>query len=185
MKEENKGKKNNKSTIIILVVIVLIIILLGVYASKHKNAKNVVNTNTNNGVTTSDDGTTDENSTEGDTDTKVEGTDDKFVETLDSGIKVNTSDKLKQSKNVNGLLFENIQLTEENGQTTLLADVTNNTGKDIDTTLVDVTFLDENGNAIATIGGIISPAKAGEKKQFNASATLSYVGVYDFNIVVK
>ena len=60
---------------------------------------------------------------------------EEFVQVLDDGTKLNTSTKLNQAKDVNGLKFENIQFTEQNGQSVLLADVTNNTGKATDFTL--------------------------------------------------
>ena len=78
-----------------------------------------------------------------------------------------------------------MQLTEQNGQSVLLADVTNNSGKATNLTIVDVVLLDKNGQEIITVGGIISPLQAGEKTQFNTSMTLDYANAYDFKIVIK
>lgn len=110
---------------------------------------------------------------------------EKYVQVLEDGTKINTSTKLKEMKEINGLKFENIQLTEKNGQTILLADLTNNNKKRIEFTLVDVVFMDEKGNEIVTVGGIINPLNSGEKTQFSTSMTLNYVDAYDFQIVIK
>ena len=120
---------------------------------------------------------------------KEENTENKpveeFVQVLEDGTKLNTSTKLNEAKEVNGLKFENIQFTEQNGQSILLADVTNNSEKTTDLILVDLILLDKNGNEIVTVGGIISPLQPGEKTQFNTSMTLDYANAYDFKIIVK
>ena len=110
---------------------------------------------------------------------------EEFVQVLDDGTKLNTSTKLNEAKTVEGYTFENIQFTEQNGQSILLADVTNNSGSATDITLVDLILLDKEGNEIVTLGGIIAPLQAGEKTQFNTSSTLDYANAYDFNVVIK
>lgn len=154
-------KPNEKKLILILLVITVIVAII-FFATREK--KNTEDTNT----------TVEENNV-------VE----EFVQVLEDGTKLNTSTKLNEAKEVNGLKFENIQLTEQNGQSVLLADVTNNSDKTTDLTLVDVVLLDKDGNEIVTVGGIISPLQAGEKTQFNTSMTLDYANAYDFRIVIK
>ena len=153
-------KKNEKRIILILLAIIAIVILIFV-VSKNKNTNKEENTQVENTVV------------------------EEFVQVLEDGTKLNTSKKLNERKEVNGLTFENVQFTEQNGQSVLLADVTNNSGKAIDVTLVDVILLDKNGQEIVKLGGIISPLKPGEKTQFNTSMTLDYANAYDFKIVVK
>lgn len=152
-------KSNEKKMIAVLFVILLISIIIVVV---NKNKK----------VSKSED--TEENST-------VE----EFVQVLDDGTKLNTSTKLNEAKEVNGLKFENIQFTEKNGQSVLLANVTNNSGKETKFTLVDVILYDKNGNEIAKVGGIVSPLQPGAKTQFNSSMTLDYANAYDFKIIIK
>ena len=154
-------KPNEKKLILILLVITVIVAII-FFATREK--KNTEDTNT----------TVEENNV-------VE----EFVQVLEDGTKLNTSTKLNEAKEVNGLKFENIQLTEQNGQSVLLADVTNNSDKTTDLTLVDVVLLDKDGNEIVTVGGIISPLQAGEKTQFNTSMTLDYANAYDFRIIIK
>ena len=99
--------------------------------------------------------------------------------------KLNTSEQLSKTKQVGNYKFENMQLTEQGSQTVLLADVTNTGSTETSIQLVDVTLLDENGNKIITVGGIISPLKPGAKTQFNAGMTLDYANTYDFKITLK
>ena len=73
----------------------------------------------------------------------------------------------------------------QNGQSVLLADAENDTGKDIDIMLLDIILLDKNGNELTTITGIIGNLKAGEKQQLNSSVTSDYANAYDFRVVIK
>lgn len=153
-------KPNEKKMILILLVILVIAIIIFA-VTKNKKGDNNDNTVEENNVV------------------------EEFVQVLEDGTKLNTSTKLNEAKEVNGLKFENIQFTEQNGQSVLLADVTNNSGKITELTLVDVVLLDKNGNEIVTIGGIISPLQPGAKTQFNTSMTLDYANAYDFKVVIK
>ena len=108
---------------------------------------------------------------------------EEFVQVLEDGTKLNTSDKLKEEKTVDGLKIGNIQLTEKNGQLVLLADVTNPTTKTSDTFLVDITLYDKTGKELTTVTGLIIPIKPGESTQLNAGITEKYAIAYDFNVV--
>ena len=112
-------------------------------------------------------------------------TDEKFVQVLEDGTKLNKSSKLNETKNVEGIEISNIQFTYKDGQTVLLADVTNNSGKAIDMTLLNIKLLDEQENEIITIGGIISPMQVGETTQLNAGMTMDYANAYDVEITLK
>lgn len=110
---------------------------------------------------------------------------EEFVQVLEDGTKLNTSTKLSETKTVDGLKIGNIQLTMKNGQSVLLADAENDTGKDIDIMLLDIILLDKNGNELTTIAGIVGDLKAGEKQQLNSSVTSDYANAYDFRVVIK
>lgn len=110
---------------------------------------------------------------------------EEFVQVLEDGTKLNTSTKLSETKTVDGLKIGNIQLTMQNGQSVLLADAENDTGKDIDIMLLDIILLDKNGNELTTIAGIVGDLKAGEKQQLNSSVTSDYANAYDFRVVIK
>ena len=110
---------------------------------------------------------------------------EEFVQVLEDGTKLNTSEQLSKTKQVGAYKFENMQLTEQGSQTVLLADVTNTGSTATELQLVDVTLLDKNGKEIIKIGGIISPLQPGAKTQFNTSMTLDYANTYDFKIELK
>ena len=110
---------------------------------------------------------------------------EEFVQVLEDGTKLNTSEQLNKTKQVGAYKFENMQLTEQGNQTVLLADVTNTSSSATNMQLLDVTLLDKNGKEIVTIGGIISPLQPGAKTQFNTSMTLDYANTYDFKITLK
>ena len=154
-------KKKEKRMILILLVILVIAIVIFVV---NKNLKKENNSN----------GTQQEN-------TETE----EFVQVLEDGTKLNTSTELNKEKQVGNYKFENMQLTTQDNQTVLLADVTNTGSSKTDIQLVDVTLLDKDGNEIITIGGIISQLEPGEKTQFNTSMTLDYANTYDFKITLK
>ncbi len=153
-------KKKEKRLILILIAILAIVLIIGLFIKKNKNEENEVqNQNT--------------------------VTDEKFVQVLEDGTKLNKSSKFNETKNIDGIEISNIQFTYKDGQTVLLANVTNNTGKAVDITLLDIKLLDEQGNEIVTVGGIISPMQVGETTQLNASMTMDYANAYDVEITLK
>ena len=158
-------KKKEKRMILILLVILIIAIVIFV-VSKNANKRNNANEN---GSTTQQENTEPE----------------EFVQVLEDGTKLNTSTELNKEKQVGNYKFENMQLTTQDNQTVLLADVTNTGSNKTDIQLVDVTLLDKDGNEIITVGGIISQLEPGEKTQFNTSMTLDYANTYDFKITLK
>lgn len=111
---------------------------------------------------------------------------EEFVQILEDGTKLNISSKLNETKTVNGIEISNIQFTYKDGLTVLIADVTNNSGKDLkDVTEANITLLDENDGEIITVEALISPTKVGETTQLNTSMTLDYVNAYDFKVTLK
>ena len=111
---------------------------------------------------------------------------EEFVKVQEDGTKVNISNKLKEEEDLDGLKIRNIRLTENNGQSTLLADVTNTTSTDVkDAFFVNITLLDKEGKEIDTILGIITPVKAGQTITLNAGIEENYANAYDFKVVKK
>jgi preprotein translocase subunit YajC len=155
-------KKQEKRMILILLAVLAIVIIALVI---NKNAKKE---NKENKAETANNTVTEE-----------------FVQVLEDGTKLNTSEQLNKTKQVGAYKFENMQLTEQGSQTVLLADVTNTSSSATNMQLLDVTLLDKNGKEIVTIGGIISPLQPGAKTQFNTSMTLDYANTYDFKITLK
>ncbi len=157
-----KMKKNEKIFIGILILIIVIVIIVGV---TRKNKRNDI-ANNNNAVQ--------ENIVK-----------EEYVEILEDGTKLNTSETLSKAKKLGTLEFTNIQLTNRNGQTVLLADVKNTGTTRTEMQLVDVIILDKNGKELGKVGGIVSPLESGNTTQFNTSMTVDYANAYDFKVVSK
>lgn len=109
--------------------------------------------------------------------------DESYVQEMEDGISINKSTKLNEAKLVNGLLISNIQLTEKDGMTTLLADVTNKTDQNTELKKLKIILLDESSNEIATMTAFVNSINAGETTQLNASTTSNYIKAYDFKVV--
>ena len=148
--------KEKRMILILLVILIIAIIIFAV--NKNKKDENTVEEN------------------------KVV---EEFVQVLEDGTKLNTSSKLNEMKKFEGLEFGNIQLTNANGQSVLLADVKNTSTVATKMMLVSVTLYDKNGNELGTVGGIISALQPGESKQFNTSMQKDYANAYDFKITKK
>lgn len=157
-------KKKEKQMIAILIVVTIIIIAIVYFVTRSNK--------TNNG----------KNNNQLEDSNKVV---EEYVQLLDDGTKLNTSTKLNETKNVNGLSIGNIQLTMNGGETTLLADVTNNTGRDLGITAIDIVLLDKEEKEIVTIGGMIGNVKNSESVKLQAGTTLDFANAYDFKVVVK
>ena len=107
------------------------------------------------------------------------------VQTLGDGTKLNISTKLKESKKLGDLEIGDIQLTNKNGQSVLLANVVNKGKQKTDVILIDIVLYDKNNQEIATIPGIISPLEVRESTQLNTVVQEDYANAYDFKIVKK
>lgn len=112
-------------------------------------------------------------------------TSEEFVQTLDDGTKLNTSTKLNENKNINGLQIGNIQLKREDNKTTLLAEVENVTDKTINEKYLDIILIDKEAKILTTIPAITVKLEPGEKTQLNIGTQLDYVNAYDFRIIEK
>lgn len=160
IKKEEQKKQNKKETkrkkknkkIIVFIIIVLILIAVVVLIVNKDNKK---------------------------VEDKKE---DSYIEETEDGIKVNKSSKLNEAKLVNGLLISNIQLTEKDGMTTLLADVTNKNEEKTGFKKLTIILLDENGNEISSMTAFISEIESGKTTQLNASTTSNYIKAYDFKV---
>ena len=102
-------KTSKKNLILLLIVVVLVIIIMIFFVVMNRKGKDT----NENVVENNDTNFTDQ---EGET---------QFYEELEDGTKVNTSEKLKETKILNGLEIKNIQLTNKNNQSMLLAEIEN------------------------------------------------------------
>ncbi len=155
-------KKSEKRMILILVIITIVVIALLVNVRNKKNA-GFGDTKNQNDV--------------------VQNTEEESVLQLEDGTKLNISDKLAQTKTFGNFEMSNIQLTEKDGESLILADVKNISETKCEMTEINITLLDKEGGEITTIDGVISETEPQATVQLSAGASTSLVNAYD--IVVK
>lgn len=160
------NKNKNKILAICMILLIIVVLAIIIVVNKLGKAKEE-------NVLVSDDGTTENQNVE------------EFVNNLENGGKINTSSKLNENREFEGLKIENIQLTYQNSQTQLLANVKNDTSTESELMMVEITLYDKDGNKIVSLDGIISPLKPGESTQLNIGSSLDYANAYDFEIVKK
>lgn len=86
-------------------------------------------------------------------------------EEIEPPIKVNTNENVIKDQEVEGLTMTNTSLVYENGTTTLVTEVTNNTKEDYPVKRIKITVKDKEGNIITTlIGTIADTIKPGESR---------------------
>ena len=165
-----KTMENQKKISIWTIITIIVVVIIGIILiNSSKKGNNEVQQQVQQQSTSS----TKENKTE------------EFTSKLEDGTKVNTSNKLSETKTFQGLKITNIQLTNKDNKTELIADIENPTTKDTGAMLVNVVLYDKNKTTIATIGGRISPIKAGGKTQFSTTAMIDYTNIYDFEFKLK
>ena len=108
-----------------------------------------------------------------------------YVKQSEDGTKINISPKINQDMKLNGLDIKNIQLTCKNGITTLLADVLNNTNKDLEMKNINIKLLDDDNKEIRTVNGYIPSLKIGETTKLNVSMSSNLIIAYDINFSEK
>ena len=150
-------KSQEKRMLLILVIVSALIITIIWFATRNKENNNV--------------GGTTENVEQGEF-TKVEA----------DGTIVNTSEKLKQTKENLGFSITNINFVKKGNETILTARVTNNTGAEQGSFFGKIVLLDKSGKEIGRIPVMISETQSGEAIDIETSITESYANAYDFRL---
>ena len=150
-------KSQEKRMLLILVIVSALIITIIWFTTRNKENNNV--------------GGTTENVEQGEF-TKVEA----------DGTIVNTSEKLKQTKENLGFSITNINFVKRGNETILTARVTNNTGTEQGSFFGKIVLLDKSGKEIGKIPVMISETQNGEAIDIETSITESYANAYDFRL---
>lgn len=173
-------KKKEKRMIIGLIIVAVVIIVAIVVFKNTKKGNSGTGIAQNNGTTVSD--ATGENQGENPAEKPEEKPVEEYVQNFDDGTKLNVSTKLNETKTVDGYEVTNIQLTNKDGITVILADVTNKTGKDQPEKPLVVKLFDKEGNELVKLDGMIEALKDGATAQLNMGVTADYANAYDFTI---
>ena len=156
--------KNTGIMWILLLIVIVVVIIILIFTIGSNNEENVNNTNIV--IATP---TTDEN-------------EEIYTEKLYDGTKLNTSEEFNSAKTYNNLSIDNIQYTEKDGMTLLLADVTNNGSTIHEMEWVDISILDENNEVITVMEALIGKIEPGATIKLNASTTADVSNAKDFTI---
>ena len=105
-----------------------------------------------------------------------------YTKVEEDGTIVNTSEKLKEDKEMQGFELTNIEFKEKNGETILSARVTNKTGETQETFIGNIVLLDKKNNEIGRIPVRISTMEAGEVRDIEATITESYANAFNFKL---
>ena len=151
---------NEKRWIVLLVAVVIIAIVLIVALTGKKGEEKVSEQNRE----------------------QVAVNEDAYAEELDDGTKINTSEEFKTSKTYNKLEISNVQYTEKDGMSVLLADVKNTGSTTHEAEIVKITILGENGEVITETKPVIGKVEPGETIKLNATITADVVNAKDFKI---
>lgn len=158
-------KKKEKLWIAVLITITLIVIIFAGMKNKDNSNDGKVGT-----------------ITDGDVENLEVPVVEKYVTTTEDGTKVNTSEALKSNKVVNKVEFSDIQLSQRSGETLLTATVKNTGSEATELFSVNITLIDDAGQDIVTVGGLVAPMQAGATATFETSMTLDYANAYDFRV---
>lgn len=153
---------NEKRWIVLLVAVVLIAVILIVVLTTRKGDKENVVQNTP-------------------TEQQVVN-EEKYTTELDDGTKINTSKEFNSAKTYGNLSISNMQFTESNGVSVMLADVTNNGSSTHEPEIVKVTVLGDNDQVITEIKPVIGKIEPGETVKLNASITADVANARNFKI---
>lgn len=166
-------KKNKNEGMWILLLIVVVIIAIGLIVGLGMNkGKNNTNLDTQQGQMQEQ---------EQDKEIEEEEQKDTYSTKLEDGTRLNTSSELKETKTYKDLEISNIQFTEKNGSSVLLADVTNKGSETHEKETVKIIITEEDGSK-TEVRALIGEIKAGETVKLNTSMTADKVNAKDFEI---
>lgn len=105
----------------------------------------------------------------------------KYVEETLEGLRLNTSDKIKETKTLDGIEIKIEQLTSLNNYTTILGTLKNTTDKVIEETDIILVVYDDKGNELAkeNIGKVIPTLSENQEMDLNISIIQDYANAYD------
>ncbi len=152
-------KDSEKKMIVILLIVSVVVIGVLIFATRRNGGEE----------------TNQVNETEG------EKPGEEYVNELEDGTKLNTSETLHQAKEIDGLEITEVQLTEKGNKTLLLGKITNK-GIAEKTEVIKITLINKEGKDITTLSVYVEGIKPGESRDVIASTTLDYANAYDFKL---
>ncbi len=109
--------------------------------------------------------------------------DEKYVEKLEDGTRKNTSSKLKENKEFNGLIIKNIEITEKGNETEVVADIENTKNVPEGDYGIYLKIKNDKGEEIKQIAGYISYIEGKGTSKLRIKTSYDFANAYDFEIV--
>ena len=162
----------NKKGLIVLIILCIIIVAVVVGTKMLNKEENKENKNSN--VETNIDGNN--------TSSQAGQPAGDYATMGESGNKINTSGKLQDTKNLNGLEINNVNLETLSNKTVMLADVKNTTKNKINEKKIKIDLLSEDGKVVKTLEGTIDAVEAEQITQLSLETEGDFVNVYDYRI---
>ena len=156
---------NEKRWVVLLVAVVLIAVILIVALVNANGKDNDVTGNPNNGGASQN--VQDE---------------EKYTTELSNGTKINTSEDFNKTKAYKDLEISNMQFTNKDGMTVLLAEVTNKGTSTHESEIVTLKIIGENGEILTELHPVIGRVEAGKTIEFNVGTSADVTNAKDFTI---
>ena len=103
----------------------------------------------------------------------------------DTGTVINTAEDVIKDQELDGLQMRNTALTVTNGVSTLITEITNNTGTDYNLVEFSVAIKGADGSVMYTFGGFIGDVTSGETKTISSSVDIDLSSATSIEYSVK
>ena len=148
--------KKNEAKVIFILVAIMVIVLIIVIANRGKDNKN---------------------------EEVVENiAKEEFIDVKEDGTRVNTSNKLAETKKYYGLEISNITLTEKGNESYIRATVKNTTSVKKGEELIKLTIVDKQGNVLTSVKGYLNTIQPGSTTTLSIKASADFANAYDFKV---
>lgn len=161
---KRKTMRKSEKTLILILIIITIIVTSIYFVLKNKNKTEDIQENNS---------------------TQIQDQNKENISVLEDGTKLNISERMKEIKKVEGLEFSDIEITEKDNVTVILANVKNTTNETKKDYIVDIKVFDKNNSEITSLSGYIGEVKPNETIAFKTSATFDFADAYDIIISKK
>ena len=102
---------------------------------------------------------------------------------IDNHEKINTSEKLKEEKDFQGLTIKDIELKTDSGITKFTANIQNNTENDFSEKTAIIVFTNQDGTEYARLTCEIPSVNKGQTNLIDVKTTADIANAYDFKII--
>ena len=158
----------NEKKMIFILILILIIVLTIFFITRNNKGKTADNISMEQGTQAQEKGS--------------------HSDMLSDGTRINNSEKIAETKYVDDIEISDIQLTEKDNVTELIANITNTSDKNEDGFLITITLFDDKQNEIGKFNDVFVHALKGKESSNLSTSGLfgnDYVDAYELTITKK